>query len=145
MRVGHLRMVRPDWYDRNPVNNGRSSAGSVTPHLLTTRWSYTVPSGYLAYLDSLQVCWIRTVAPGAVGLAIVVVSQFDGVTGLNIILETTHMSPGVGARTSSEIGQLGAAIAGVLYTCESVDPSTGGTMYLGAFLKVTEFLAAGAF
>jgi len=46
---------RPPWYDRNPIRRQLSYVGSaIAPHGLTSRASYTVPTGKRAYIQSME-------------------------------------------------------------------------------------------
>jgi hypothetical protein len=64
VRVGHLNVTRKEFYDRQPnLVTLQSFTQNVGAHPTTVQWSYTVPSGSLAFCGFLTVkTWVRVPA-----------------------------------------------------------------------------------
>lgn len=70
MKLGSLAAARPQYYDRNSVDNGANySAVSIAPHTSTVRWTVTAASNKTIYVDCglafLQRSTVPTVMQGA--------------------------------------------------------------------------------
>src|SRR6266478_4432571 len=53
MRIGNSLAGRPPFYDRNPLNVGKTFSGvGLAPHGSTQRWVYTVPANRKAFIAS---------------------------------------------------------------------------------------------
>lgn len=64
MRVGHLNVTRPDYYDRQAAMVFRQSwQQGIGAHGVTVRWSYIPPTGKQAFVGTLAVgVWPDAVA-----------------------------------------------------------------------------------
>jgi hypothetical protein len=140
MRTGQPIIGRPAWYDRNPASKrGYLSVLDAAPHSLTTRISYTCPSGKKAMVELLYAAVIRKTAPTTVGRAVTAwyLTPSGGTEGL--IMEAVLFSSTVGDSIYlSPSGNL-MLFPGDTLTSKTFDGSTGGTCDYQMGYKITEF------
>lgn len=126
MRSGNV--VRPQYFDRNAASQYQDfDTGSVAPHAFTTRWTFTVPAGKLAYIELASAGEHRQTAATTAGLAHAVVSASDGVTSVPLAFTTTFNNT-VGASDHANSGAPTVMRPGYSATGQTLDQSTGGTM-----------------
>jgi len=131
---------RLEWYDRNPINRRQVYfAQSVGPHVLTQRWTYTVPAGKKAWLEAVVVRVERstiTANPGRVRAMI----QFTGAGGVGQpLLEVDILTGNVGDRDELALGFCGFLNTGDTLEGYTADFSVGGFCDFLVTAKITEF------
>lgn len=141
MRVGHLNVTRPAYYDRAATATGRSyGAGGVAPHGVTTRWTYTVPTGSAAYIEYVQTGILRDGASGAPGFSQALV-QFNTGSNNPLIGNSWLQDGTAGARQLQGVGSAGYMQAGQDIQGRTGDTSVGGTCRYQVDAKLVEFVA----
>jgi len=110
--------------DRAPLTNQEVyNAATVAPHGPTVRWTYTVPTGRKALLQSAYVKLMRQVAAAPVGYAqAYIVYQTTG-----IIISASINTNVIGDGSQLAIGQSITMLAGEEIHAGSDDASTGGS------------------
>ena len=135
MRVGFPVGPRLEWYDRNPSGKewGYSGTG-VGPHGLTTRFSYTVPTGKKFILENAYAITIRATVAGTPGYA------FCGVSArLYGVVQAKMLSNNVADIDSMNVGRSVIMKAGEALKGDSQDTSTDGTMTYEVIAHGIEF------
>jgi len=128
-------VARPEWYDRNPVKIRRNSVGAgISPHSDTERWTYTVPAGKKAIVESLQTTMIRKTAATTAGrpYAHIIVA---GIAFLKAVI----IGNAIGDRSDPTVGPAMVLVAGETITANTADDSTGGTVDFFVAMTATEF------
>ena len=129
---------RQQWYDRNPITSVQQyEAAGIAPHALTTRWTYTTPSGKKAYVENAAAFVFRETAPGAAGRAGCYVQVVA--TNASQLAIGEEISTAVGVSVGRTSGQNATLLAGNVCRCQTVDLSTGGTYLYRGTAKLTEF------
>lgn len=142
MRVGHLNVTRPEWYDRTPSVSLLSFNMSLAPHANTQRLSYTVPSGRKAYLEFLYLSLFRTAAAAPAG---VVFLTFDYTPNGGLLTNLAVIDYGgnaVGDRVAEMVGSTFTMLVGDQLALFTSDSGTGGSVIYRLGVKITEFDAA---
>lgn len=67
MRVASLGVARPLYYDRAATTASAQYSNTLAPHAFTTRFTYTVPAGYKAYVENSYCLVVVKTAGSAVG------------------------------------------------------------------------------
>lgn len=140
MRVGSFAVARPNYYDRNATSKQSSYVGGpLAPHSVTTRWTYTVPAGKKAYVESCYVDIIRGSAAtsGPSCKAFIRVTTSDSTIGT--LCATGGEFNTLNALISQTVSNVGLLAAGDLVQSDSYDNSTGGTLYIVMTAKYTQF------
>lgn len=137
VKVGFPGGPRLEWYDRNPSTQNIYYTGSgVAPHGMTSRASYTVPTGKKAFVGGAVGDILRRAAAGTVsevyafysigGVNLMAISHFNNTAG--------HAERGAGLTSS-------VALAGTTLAISTIDGSTGGTMNYYLSVAIMEFSA----
>jgi len=140
MKASPTVLARPAWYDRNPTSIQKLHADAGrSPHSETERWTYTVPSGKKALIESLYIKIMRATAASSAVLVLAAVQLGLG-GGTNYYhwiaaLRTNN----VGDKDDIIIGQSIILNAGDVLRAISSDSSTGGTVDYYILAKITEF------
>jgi len=135
LRVGFPGGPRLEWYDRNPLKHSDSyDSGSIAPHVLTIRMSYTVPTGKKAFLES---CLAKAIRRTVATTESTVLSAIKA-RGHRLLLAWL-MTNNVGDADSQVIGQSVTLNAGEAVLGETLDQSTGGTCNYYLAIHATEF------
>lgn len=131
---------RAQYYDRNPTYQPQIfDAAAVAPHVLTTRFGYTVPSGREAMVESAQASADRATVAGTAGQFQVWVEAAP--TGGNIAKLAQARRDGNVVDTSADV----AVGCGVVLTAGgtvkgfSKDTSVTGTVDYLATSAIVEF------
>lgn len=127
--VGHVQSSRPLYYDRTMVSRtSYYSSGAIAPHGITERWTYTVPTGKKAFVQSLLAVAQRITAAAPVSqyAALVTVTPNGGT--LARVLLALLLTNNVGDSAREHYGASGALAAGDVLASSTVDLSTGGTV-----------------
>lgn len=136
----------PGYYTRlfpvERISGGRStlasnySAAGVAPHADTIRWTYTVPSGRAAAIESAEVLVIRSVAAGVAAQVLAYITA----PVLGFLLIAAEYDVAVGARMGFQVGLAGFANAGEQLNGRTADACAAGAhdFYVGA--RFREFL-----
>lgn len=133
MRVGFPGGPRLEWYDRNPqsVDEG-ALIDDTAPHSLTTRFTYTVPTGKKCFVELAMVHMLRSAAASSVEKATVEILA-RGTYVVAAEIETNN----VGDRASMVVGRNCIMLAGDVIAGRTVDGSTGGTIdYMLGFMGI---------
>lgn len=140
MRLSNTQAVaRPSYYDRNEVPKSFRYIATVAPHTTTVRWTYTVPVGKKAWMDS-ALAWLgRATAAAPVALAFGWVRYTPSGGSATTMVNTTLATNGVNDNQQSLLSSLGAMVAGDVVEGLTVDTSTGGTVTYDVNLKYAEF------
>jgi len=140
MRSGQPIISRPAWYDRNPEPGwGVYFAAAVAPHALTTRWSYTVPTGKKTFLEAI-LCWLmRAGAAATVGRVYALIQYLEGGVSGPYLAYASIRTNSVGDGDSGNLGQSIIMVAGDIIRCQTSDGSTGGAVDYNTGFKATEF------
>lgn len=139
-QAGLSSIVRPAWYDRNPLSVFKSfNLAAVAPHVNTVRWTYTVPAGRKAMIESVMIETFRDAVAGAAGLFIGFIRYAVGGAGGDAYVVARSNANTLGAESRINESQGGIMFAGDVLTGETVDGSTGGTVLYMVNAKITEF------
>ncbi len=136
--------ARPSYYDRAPSGAYISfETALVGPHSVVTRGSYTVPTARSAYLEWFDIAVVRGTAastPGKLGIMLGIVDTDAGFKIVsNSILSVSQNSINSNRYTHGGLTMLLRAGDELRY--ETLDYSTGGTVYYQATAKLLEFTA----
>lgn len=139
MRIGHLLPTRPEWYDRHPATFMLGGAGDgVNPGGGGIyRFTYTVPTGKKAYLDSGMVALYQMTYYTVGTVAGVFLFVFAGGQEWVILAKRTYSNvPGEGSEAV-------VAAFGILnpgdYVRSFDSSDTNMTYNVRANIKITEF------
>ena len=141
MKLGSLASARPQYYDRAPATKSQLYSATLAPHVDTQRWSYTVPAGYKAYVETAYTLSLQQTAPtvAAGGYSGVFTNTDDASAS---IVSYAYLVSAT-ANTQSAMGVSGVALLnpGNMIFGQSSDGSTGGTRYIVISAKYSTFLA----
>lgn len=128
----------PTYYDRHPLVLPFQYQGTIAPAGVTTRWSYTVPANRLAFVEFCFTIVLRATvaAPADVAQANVIYSNGSAQAALAIAMILNNT---VGMQDQSLGNNYGLMVAGDTLLGQSVDLSTGGTVFYDITAKVCEF------
>lgn len=130
---------RAEWYDRNAAPQPKTyAANNVAPHVATQRWSYTVPSGKKAWLESLFLFVIRQTAATAAGRSGCAITVTQDALMVNL-LNNEFTDNTVNHLKDMFATNFGILVAGNVVTGWTFDESTGGTMGYTIAAKLTQF------
>jgi len=141
VRVGTPSAVaRPAWHDRNPASTVSGWGGSgVAPHSVTTRASYTVPSGKKALLEFLKAWVRRTAAATTAGNPKTTWYVYPAGGGTVDLLRAEIFTNGVGDKDITYAFAALVLCTGDELRQTSSDDSTAGTMDYWGAAKLTQF------
>jgi len=140
VKVGFPGGPRLEWYDRNPYHRFQSYHGEdVAPHVQTTRWSYTVPYGKKAFVESAFVYVERATAAGTARLAQSQIEIQPFGQSTNYLLLVALRTNTVGDHDHEAMGNGPILLVGDAVGGYTVDTSTGGTVDYTMDAKITEF------
>jgi len=124
---------RAEWYDRNPSLQTSGWGMDASPHTLTDRFAYTVPTGKKAIVSLLSATIQRRTAATTLGLAQARITM-RGTTAISALLQNNTVGEGrlIGVGTSALLS------AGDQVVGSTSDDSTGGTV---AYLLVAHLTA----
>jgi hypothetical protein len=126
-------------FDRNPEMVIRQfELTSTGPHGATTRWTYTVPPGKKAYLESAYVKLIRTLAATTAGWAAFYVG-YDAENSSGNIMKAVIQSNTVGDTDKDRLGGPLLMKEGDHLVAQSIDLSVAGLIGYISGVKITEF------
>lgn len=128
------------YYDRKPFTHTEFYSAIVGPHLDTNRWTYTVPAGKRAYIESAHARLVRETYPTIPSTVYASISvQPAGGIGVDLVeIDGIAMFPGDGGVADSG-GQIGLLDEGDTIFATTADASTGGTVQFEVCCKLTEF------
>lgn len=132
------------WYDRNPIARlSTYGASGVAPHALTTRWTYTVPTGKKYYCQFSTVAVLRVTAATVAALARAAIEYDLGGAGSTVgsLNVADTFSNAVDGGREFTAGSSGVFVAGDIVRGQTVDNSTDGTMLLRSIMQGIEFNA----
>jgi len=115
---------RAEWYDRNPNMTYQYYHGTgVAPHSVVARWSYTVPTGKKAFIESLLIMIQRTAVATSAG-------RFRGDIAATYpaFMKVYNYGNVVGSGESRNQGYTGCLPSGFAVSAITEDLSTGGTV-----------------
>lgn len=114
MRIGHVLMGRPDWYDRSPVEFVFQGAHDWTQFDgALSLWSYTVPSNKKTFLQMALAHLDRRGAAAVAGVLFTYVFHIVGASSVPIVL-AAFIDNTIGAREDGFYAGAGAALAGTI-------------------------------
>jgi len=126
---------RAEWFDRNPaLQISGWGSDSVSPHGLTQRFSYTVPSGKKALITLMNVSIMRVLAGTTADIA-----QINIQLQAQVIILLEIKSNTIGDGRYVGVGTLSLLNAGQTLTGYTFDSSTGGTIAYWMELSLTTF------
>jgi len=140
MKVSSFAVARPVYYDRNSATKGRTyGASGIAPHSTTVRWTYTVPAGKAAYVESLNAMVFRdgTATVANIAQMLIYIQTTDTATTIQLQVreyKSTLYIPNITSQSN-----IAFIKAGDVVYAASADPSTGGTYTYTADMKLTEF------
>lgn len=132
--------IRKLWHDRNPVSKLFTyGAAALAPHASVQRFTYTVGASKKAMLECANLEMIRLTASGTPAIAQVrLIITPSGGAGAEVLDATIYDGVAFSSRLVIT-GQFGVLYAGDQIEAYTNDASTGGTFYMRAAIKVTEF------
>lgn len=132
--------ARPVPTDRNPVNKTNEvQTAAIAPHGTTTRWSYTVPVGKKAQIQTASCICVRVTVAAPVGETSAQLAYTPS-GGAAVTLFEAHLDTNAALDVSVQNeSQLGDMLAGDIITAQDFDTSTGGTVKFRESAKVYEF------
>ena len=141
MRVGSFAVARPNYYDRSATTKSTEYAGTTGPHAVTQRYTFTVASGYKAYVEScVTLATVATVATTrtAVYASQYVVTDDSGAADLAIVKIYGNT---LGQQLLNVVSGVSLLNAGNQLVASTSDTSTGGTIDYILSVKYTQFAA----
>jgi hypothetical protein len=128
MRLTQAFSGRPNYYDRAPLQAMQAFDGTVGPHGATTRWTYTVPAGRKANIESLAGMIRRQTVAGTPALFqnSAQYTPFGG--SVKIRYNLANNSNAVDGGQNYNIGVAGTMLAGDALAMTTIDGSTTGTV-----------------
>lgn len=139
MNIGHVQQSRPAYYDRNAVVVVNAYAATVGPHVTTTRWAYTVPTGKKAFWNSAQVSATRVTVAAPVGEVDIRIRVTPPGGAGGQILGVTFWKNAIGDEMHAELATAEVMIASNVIEGITVDSGTGGTNTIRNTSQFTEF------
>lgn len=141
MRLSNTQAVsRPAFFDRNPgPKTSMYSAGGVAPHASTTRWSYTVPVGRKAWVDSMWIQVDRAAAGTTAGVVAANLNYVPNGGTVGVFGQGWLFNNAVGAVNQVVAEQFGYLGAGDVLSSTTSDGSTGGSIDYTIAAKYTEY------
>lgn len=142
MRIVQTVPARPMYYDREVINQSiRFDASNISPHSITLRATYTVPSGKKAMLEFVTVGWRRisiASTPGSIWLYVQYIpSAGEGTYLYRNVFVTNDMSICV----NDVVTNFGVMKEGDKIEFYTADNSSGGTCSYLFNAKIFEFTA----
>jgi len=130
---------RPAWYDRNPKTVSEGYKGTLTPHGVTKRLTYTCPTDRKAMVEVLQCQTTRVTAAAPAGLSDSIWWIVPAGGSGDWILRSQIYTNNVGDNSDQAVGaSLMLQKDDTIYG-ESSDVSTGGSCVHCFSYKITEF------
>ncbi len=130
---------RGQYYDRNPVPQLEQDESAYAPHGETERWSYTVPSGKRAYIETLFLYVRRTSVATTVGYANVYVRYLPAGGSQVLLLMAELYDNNMGANAIQHGTQFGLINPGDKLLAITRDTSMGGVINPTVSAKIIEF------
>lgn len=127
----------PEWYDRNPLQVGNSwlLAGTGV-HVPTVRFTYTVPAGRKAMVESIQL-FLLVDAAGVGSASAFAIVQPGGGAGITLLYDIVQTNV-LGERESVTLGASFMLLPTDVFTLNTQLAGLGtATIFVGA--KITEF------
>lgn len=140
MRASQVQSARLHYYDRSPINRTFVFAIAATaPHAYTVQWTYTVPAGRKAMIDSIQAYIRRVTSATTLGPALCGI----GYTGLGLVY-FDFVRAGIYNNDLWVFDRSGPAAGGVVLAGDIIDGwtldlSTAGTVNYNVGAKIFEF------
>lgn len=136
--------IRAEWYDRNAVSIADYFQADTAPHAVTTRVTYTCPSGKIALIEICNLTVTRLGAADPTAGVVEAIMEFtpysaeNGTMARPLYLTFTNNTVGTGDRMS--IGATMVMQAGDVFTLRSGESgSNGGLVRYVLGYKGTEF------
>ncbi len=141
MKVTSYAVARPAQYDRNASSSIQGDAAIYAPHGVTSRWTYTVPSGFKLFLEACSVSQQNITAPTVAAQASIIIRITSGLVFMDPI-RLDILTSGVTTTINSNqvFGQVTLYAAEVLNVF-TLNSSTGGTVLMASGSKGTQFAA----
>lgn len=114
------------------------AAAGVGPHGVTTRWTYTVPAGRLAMIETLNAHVLRDAASGAPAIAGGYVQYTPAAGAATRVINPTIINGALGAVLDAPAIAPFFAQPGDVFLCQTLDLSAGGTLAYVFTLIATE-------
>lgn len=135
MRISSYAVARPMYWDRAPSQVSIGYYNTIAPAAYTTRWTYTVPAGRKAFIDSGSINVNRVTVAAPVGVARATIET----PASSIILAVFATSNIAGDIQRASVGGSLLILAGTAIVGTTEDTSTGGTMLFAMFAHGVEF------
>lgn len=131
--------IKPEWFDRNPlVRNKNWSGNNIAPHVLTTRVTYTVPTGRRVFIARYFLMLWRQAAAAPADVALIRFKFNDTVID-GTIDQIYQNNNNLNIYAFSGGGQLGWGTSGQSFIIETADLSTGGQYAYNGSFTIVEF------
>ena len=134
MKLGSLSAARPQYYDRNAASVSGNYGATVGPHAVTTRFTYTVPTGKKCLIEAAYSSIIRASAAGTLGV-IALYAGTNTVRAMNLYVYNNTVNTYYSDKAVTQLTVYG----GASYYAVSADTSTGGTSEIIIQFNGTEF------
>lgn len=128
----------PNYYDRNPLVIPLQYQGTGL-FVSDSHWTYTVPAKRLAFVEFCFAVALRVTAAGAVGLVQANIIYQNVASAQAVLAMATLLDNAPGARAQAIGNNYGLMVEGDTLFDQSVDTSTGGTVFYSNTAKVCEF------
>lgn len=130
---------RGQYYDRNRTSVSMTyNVAAVAPAGFTTRWTYTVPSGRRAFIESIFALQYVAAASAPVGKVTAEILATSN-TVQAILVSTLDGVGTLGTSKSANAGNSGVLIAADNLASQTADVGTGGSKDYKLSTVVTEF------
>ena len=140
MRLNNVFSGRPAWFDRNPTDNQNLAFDStIAPAGVTTRWTYTTPTGRKAMLESALAVVRRATAAGAAARCFAIVTFLPGGINPQDMAIASFNNNTVDTLDRAIVGAIGVLVGLDTVRAQTSDASTAGTVEFDVAAKVTEF------
>jgi hypothetical protein len=133
-------VARPEYYDRIAVGVLADYSAVVAPHAVVTRWTYTPPGDYAAFVESCNLFAYRLTAAAGAVLAtgrLEFLPFYGGTYLVTASVVATGLANDSDRRTVTSLGYMAF---GDTLRFTTQDASVGGTVLWQGSFKGTEFL-----
>ena len=128
MRVSSLGVARPAYYDRNAATGlANYAAGTVAPHVLTTRFTVTCAAGKKINLEYCRANTKRDAVATALATVYVVFTVTSGASTADVVYIMFNDNT-LGFLQSQVVPSGVSLYAGETLTAQTLDNCTGGTI-----------------
>lgn len=127
------------YWDRNAAEKADTYEGTLAPHSITTRITYTVAAGKKAFVDTAFCATIRAVVATSPGDVLSKIALTPNGLGTVALLRANQYVNTYGENTYQNLGGSMLVLAGGVLIGQTQDTSTGGNCAFNLSYHAIEF------